>query len=1155
MKKVLIAIILLANIHNIFGQNNAGNQSQFNPGKSSVPTSPEVALLGRFGDIPVGHYTGTASVSVPLYNLKVDHLEIPLVLSYHTSGIKIADEATWVGLGWNFMPEATITQEIRGKEDNPYGGDGFNTLSGYNAFKNNFTTLYSENPYYRLMAGHQETNDGLSAISPQPTDDAYDVIIALKAKKGQPDIFTYNFYGYSGKFFYNPENTSEILFLESNEDVKFVRNFDGWLATTNKGDKFFFYVVEKSRTDQTDYTDIGITFKISKIELTSGKTIKFTYQDEQTYQQYPSEVARFPNFGMSQSVVTNYNATINEKKTLIGIETEDTKINFNLTNREDIKPNSPATPIKKLASIDIKSKYPDKTIKSFVFNTDYFPTVAIQTVEEGYRNKRLKLNSVQEVNYDNLGVQIQSLPPYAFDYDTTYTMPSKISSSDFYGYYNGSNASSLLPDLSYFDYLNQSPYKNYNINVTYPYTPTSRYTNPTFITTNILKKVTYPTKGRTEFEYESNTFVNQFIPTQQQVAAVRTDESITHRGASTVPGGYYFIRSQSFKPSQTVTINFSNTIFDGYMGPVYPQTHYPYSEMIKCKIKFYKRKIINSQIFDTLLKEWKVDVAGSIFEQTHQQQWNEDVVVPFDNDPTTEYYVYVENGIQYNSNDGTHNAVVSSRFKYNDDGAIDKSFSYGQGVRIKSIKNYENSTLLSHKSYNYSGGKLIYKFEPIGVIKEATYKSQPTMQNGGCYTEYIATFNDLTVNSSDFGIGANKPFGYSEVTETDINVLNGTNKGFTKYGFTNNEYTSSMTTYRGYPKREIPSNGENVFVEKYDQNQIRLFRQNNFYSDLPNTYGVYPQFYITNTSAGSYDPSYNTYPIILLGCGSGSNWVVGVSYTGSSATNPAPVSKYHFIFNPLITGKRRLMNTIETSYYGNKTLVDRTDFTYTDSGTLDIKTNLKSDGKTIVTDYDYAYDVNNTRLVNKFMNGIPLSIEVNQDGKQISHVETKYDNLSNYLPSSVLSSDLNISNMATEVTYDSYDSKGNLLQFTTKDGVPVTIIYGYNNTKPILKIEDITYDQAVNLVGFNDIITKSNEDINQATENIFIDALDLFRKNNNRRLITTYTYNPLIGVTSITPPSGIREVYIYDTANRLKEIRENNASGKLLKEYKYNYKP
>jgi YD repeat-containing protein len=54
------------------------------------------------------------------------------------------------------------------------------------------------------------------------------------------------------------------------------------------------------------------------------------------------------------------------------------------------------------------------------------------------------------------------------------------------------------------------------------------------------------------------------------------------------------------------------------------------------------------------------------------------------------------------------------------------------------------------------------------------------------------------------------------------------------------------------------------------------------------------------------------------------------------------------------------------------------------------------------------------------------------------------------------------------------------------------------------------------------------------------------------KLVTTYTYDPLIGVTSITPPSGIRESYIYDSANRLQKVIDVN--GKVLKEMKYNYK-
>lgn len=1147
MKRVTVAIVLLASLNNIFGQ---GNQNQYDPGIKNVPTSPEVALLGRFGDIPVGHYTGTAEVSVPLYALKVDNIEIPLALSYHTSGIKVADEATWVGLGWNFMPEGTITQEIRGREEFVSGGDGFPNSGGYNAFKSHFPTLYAQSQISRLQVGNNGYYTGGSlGSSPSANDDSEYIIIDLKEGKGQPDIFTYNFYGYSGKFFFNPENTSQILFMESNDDVKFSRNSSGWIATTNKGDKFYFNAIEKSRSAGVGASvDIGYTFKISKIELVSGKVVNFNYQDELSYSQYPAQVAHLTDFDWPAIIKQDTNTTNNEKKTLTSIETEDIRIDFNLSNREDIMPNSPSVPIKKLASIDIKSKYPNKKIKSFLFDTTYFNPVA-STPEIGYKNKRLKLNSIQEVGYNEAGSAIQNTPPYTFEYDTTNTMPDKWSSSDFFGYNNGTNSSTLIPDLLFFDYLNQTPYKNYGLTVNYPVNTTSRFTNINYLTTNILKKVTYPTGARTEFEYESNTFTNQFIPTPEQAWAANKDVSLTHRGASITPGGYYFIESPAFKLPQGKNIKFYNTIYDGYMGPSYPEVHYEPYGMWDCKIQFFKRKIINGQSVTTLIKQWSIDVSGPTFEQTHQRIWDEELTVPFDSDPTTEYYVRVDNPLQYRSNDGMHRAVVSSRFRYYDDTNIDKSISYGSGVRIKSIKNYENSTLLSHKEYDYKGGKLIYRFEPLNLIRAATHKKQPMYVTGGCFIEIISVFNDLSINSSDFGISGNKPFGYEEVTEKDINVFNGTLKGSTKYYFTNNPFTNSLI--KGVPKIDIPSNGENVLIEKYDQNQNKLYSKLNIYDNLANSYGVYPSFSIVNSSTGPYDPNSNAYPYSINGCGT-----YGTVYTGASAGSPQATTKYRFIFNPLITGKRRLMKSIDTNYLNGKSMEERTDLSYTTSGNLDTSTTTASDGTITQTDYDYADDVNNMRLVNKGMTGIPLSIET-KSGEVIatnptSHVEMRYDNLSNYLPSSVRSANLFVSNMDTEVTYDLYDSKGNLLQYTTKDGIPVSLIWGYNSTKPIARIEGITYGQATGLAGASDIVTKSNEDVDTATENTFINTLDTFRKNNLGFLITTYTYNPLIGVTSITPPSGIREVYIYDASGRLKKVVDVN--GNILKDLNYNYK-
>ena len=142
-----------------------------------------------------------------------------------------------------------------------------------------------------------------------------------------------------------------------------------------------------------------------------------------------------------------------------------------------------------------------------------------------------------------------------------------------------------------------------------------------------------------------------------------------------------------------------------------------------------------------------------------------------------------------------------------------------------------------------------------------------------------------------------------------------------------------------------------------------------------------------------------------------------------------------------------------------------------------------------------------------------------------------------------------------EVNYKEYDSKGNLLEYTTKSGISTSIIWGYNQTKPIAKIEGASYSQVSSLASA--IITASNTDAAQLPNNdegIFLTALDTFRNSPTLSSfqITTYSYDPLIGVRSITPPNGMREIYIYDNANRLKEVRDLN--GRILKENKYNYK-
>ena len=52
--------------------------------------------------------------------------------------------------------------------------------------------------------------------------------------------------------------------------------------------------------------------------------------------------------------------------------------------------------------------------------------------------------------------------------------------------------------------------------------------------------------------------------------------------------------------------------------------------------------------------------------------------------------------------------------------------------------------------------------------------------------------------------------------------------------------------------------------------------------------------------------------------------------------------------------------------------------------------------------------------------------------------------------------------------------------------------------------------------------------------------------------IKTYTYDPLVGVTSITDPKGDTVYYTYDGLGRLQYVKD--AQGKLLTDYQYHYK-
>ena len=162
------------------------NLLQFKEMNIRIPTSPDVTAMKKFGNIKVDFFNGLPDISFPLYEINVGNIKIPIVLSYHASGIKVSEYASSVGLGWALFAGGFINKNIKGNEDNGETVIPFAPTKryDYNVSKNieHINYLYD---YTRSIAGINNYFDKNDL---------------------DPDIFDYRLPNDGGKFIYFNDN-------------------------------------------------------------------------------------------------------------------------------------------------------------------------------------------------------------------------------------------------------------------------------------------------------------------------------------------------------------------------------------------------------------------------------------------------------------------------------------------------------------------------------------------------------------------------------------------------------------------------------------------------------------------------------------------------------------------------------------------------------------------------------------------------------------------------------------------------------------------------------------------------------------------------------------------------------------------------------------
>lgn len=471
-----------------------------------VPVSPNAASLGTFGMIPTDNYVGQANLTIPIYEIDLDGKKFPIALSYHTDGTRVAQEATWIGLGWTLQAGGCVVRQVQGTDD-------FAARGCYNLTDAPWLT----NPRFEVTDQNLEKYMGYFKGD-------YDA---------EPDMFYFNAGGHSGSMYFdvlkNNRQLNAVPTIQTQEKVvKMVYNTSNktWTMTDLEGYVYSFstkeityYFLNTIDFFQTDITrshifpyynepQIVTAWMLDSVTSPNGGKITFSYKKESIFTPISttedvislSKIVNGQLSSQSPQYFTNkfnYNYSYSkiEQWTLSAITFEGGKVEFGTTDREDIESAETGKKVQKLSSIKV-SDTAGNLIKTTMLEYKYLLSGMAATTN-GY-DDRLLLSKV----YDVAGSKKNNV--YTMDYNMGKLPPKRSLSVDAWGFYNG--ASPMTASLK----ISPSIYWSESIK---PSSKTSlfkegmdRSFNEALCKIGTLRTITYPTGGTTTFEYEGHRF-------------------------------------------------------------------------------------------------------------------------------------------------------------------------------------------------------------------------------------------------------------------------------------------------------------------------------------------------------------------------------------------------------------------------------------------------------------------------------------------------------------------------------------------------------------------------------------------------------------------------------------------------------------------------
>ncbi len=505
----------------------AQTQSFFNPIQSAakVPQSPEVAAFDKFSN-SVNMYTGVPTIALPLYTFKGRELSLPISLSYDASGIKVEQIATHVGLGWSLNYGGVISRQVNGHPDDYVGGS-----TGFHPQYKIYDTFTQTNAGYlasalHLLGTHTESGGASKAWEFYKKYKDQDIDY-------QPDTFSVSVNGLSGTIFVDYWDTSysgpgdykAYLLEDPLVEVEYhMGSLGKFIVTDSSGNVYTFEQHEVTENTVSPPEDLADEYTVSyitawyltKMESANGfDTFTFTYETDDWNQE--EEYNPLKQRELEYSPVTGNSCAFGNLKSIRSLGINDftkeqvrpTKVSYSRdgsTFTDILKVRSSTRNdlynVKRITGLDIYDRIHTVTTGNEILKVDFFNTSYFGSGTGAY-DLRLKLDSLK-VYRDN----INDAKKYTFEYQSPQSVPPRLGSKkmDYWGYYNGQSNPNLAP----------WPMDDYNADIAL--FETDIPTDPGFGTNQLadrrpyfnyakigtLTSITYPTGGKTAYEYEEH---------------------------------------------------------------------------------------------------------------------------------------------------------------------------------------------------------------------------------------------------------------------------------------------------------------------------------------------------------------------------------------------------------------------------------------------------------------------------------------------------------------------------------------------------------------------------------------------------------------------------------------------------------------------------